>query len=97
MSDAVKIALIGLVCPLATLFFNRLFSLRDQKANNGKESLETLKKKHEADIAGVNEELTIICYGVLASLKGLAEKGCDGPVHDAIDHLEKHLNRRAHE
>ena len=34
--------------------------------------------------------------GVLAALKGLAEQGCDGPVHDAIDTLEKHLNIQAH-
>ena len=97
MSDAVKIALIGLICPIVTLVLNRVFSLRDRKADKDKDALEALKKKHNEDIASVNAELTIICYGVLACLKGLAEQGVDGAVHDAIDHLEKHLNKRAHE
>lgn len=33
MSDGVKIALIGLICPLVTLVLNRVFSLRDRKAD----------------------------------------------------------------
>lgn len=45
----------------------------------------------------INEELCINTYGLLACLKGLAEKGCDGPVHDAIERIEKHLNVKAHE
>ena len=32
----------------------------------------------------------MICYGVLACLKGLKEKGCNGPVTDA-------LNKAAHD
>lgn len=46
--------------------------------------------------AEMQEELTVICYGLKACLQGLAEQGCDGPVHDALDRLDKHLNRRAH-
>ena len=46
--------------------------------------------------AEMQEELTIICYGLKACLSGLAEQGCDGPVHDALDRLDKHLNKRAH-
>ena len=56
-----------------------------------------LRKRHDEDMQAIKEEQTVLCYGVLACLKGLAEQGCDGPVHDAIDHLEKHLNKRAHE
>lgn len=96
MSDAVKIALIGLICPIVTLLLNRLFSLRDRKADKDKNALDALKKKHNEDMASVNAELTIICYGVLASLKGLAEQGCDGPVHEAIERIEEHLNAEAH-
>lgn len=73
----------------------RIHALEDL-AQTQKESLEGLQKKHEEDMASNNKELTIICYGVLASLKGLAEKGCDGPVHEAISLLEKHLNVQAH-
>lgn len=35
--------------------------------------------------------ITVICY-----LVGLVEQGCDGPVHDALDKLDKHLNKAAH-
>jgi len=41
-------------------------------------------------------ENTLQCYCLLACLKGLAEQGCDGPVHDAINKLEKYLNQKAH-
>ena len=51
----------------------------------------------EAENKELKEELTVICYGVLAALKGLKEKGCNGPVSDAISTLEKHLNKRAHQ
>ena len=66
-----------------------------------------LKTKHEKDIEtlrkDVNEELIqqraemqLIIYGVLASLKGLSEQGCNGPVTDAINKIEKYLNVKAH-
>lgn len=44
----------------------------------------------------VSKELTVVCYGVCATLKGLIELGCDGPCKDALSHLEKHLNETAH-
>ena len=30
-------------------------------------------------------------------LKGLKELGCNGPVTEAIDKMEKHLNKAAHD
>lgn len=54
------------------------------------------QKKQDDEIASTKEELQLLTYGVLACLKGLAEKGCDGPVTDAIQRIEKHLNREAH-
>lgn len=42
------------------------------------------------------EENTLQCYCLLAALRGLAEQGCNGPVHDGIDRLEKYLNKKAH-
>lgn len=54
------------------------------------------QRKQEDEIKAIKEEQTVLTYGVLACLKGLAEQGCDGPVHDAIDKLEKHLNFTAH-
>lgn len=47
-------------------------------------------------IKGIREEQTLLCYGIRACLQGLIEQGCDGPVHDALDKLDKHLNQKAH-
>lgn len=53
-------------------------------------------KKQQAEIASIKREQTLICYGVLACLKGLKEQGCNGPVTKALGKLEKHLNEGAH-
>nr|DAK92491.1 MAG TPA: hypothetical protein [Caudoviricetes sp.] len=50
----------------------------------------------DADIKLLKDEQTLLTYGVLACLKGLKEKGCNGPVTAAIDKIEKHLNIEAH-
>lgn len=57
-----------------------------------------VKKQNEQDqqIQDIKDEQRVLTYGVLACLKGLSEKGCDGPVTDAISTLEKHLNKQAH-
>lgn len=54
------------------------------------------QKKQDEEIESTKEELQLLTYGVLACLKGLKEQGCDGPVTDAIQRIEKHLNREAH-
>ena len=56
-----------------------------------------VNETHKKAIRDIKEEQTIIIYGNLACLKGLEEQGCDGPVHEAIEKLEKYLNRKAHE
>lgn len=48
-------------------------------------------------IRAIQTEQTLLCYGIKACLQGLAEQGCNGPVHDAPDKLEKHLNKQAHD
>ena len=50
----------------------------------------------DKDIQRTKEEQALLTYGVLACLKGLKEQGCDGPVEDAIDKIEKHINQAAH-
>jgi hypothetical protein len=57
-----------------------------------------VKKQNEQDqqIQDIKDEQRVLTYGVLACLKGLSEQGCDGPVTDAIQTLEKHLNKQAH-
>ena len=61
------------------------------------EELKALRDKHNADQKNINDEMTLLTYGVLACLKGLKEKGCNGPVTEAIAKIEKHLNQKAHE
>lgn len=54
-------------------------------------------KKQDEELKSIRREQTLICYGVLACLKGLKEQGCNGPVTAALDKLEKHLNEAAHD
>lgn len=57
-----------------------------------------LKQEHQdKQIAKQEQELCLLTYGVLACLKGLKEQGCNGPVTEAIDKIEKHVNKAAHE
>ena len=55
------------------------------------------QKEQDKIIQDIQSEQAILTYGVLACLKGLKEQGCDGPVTEAIQKIEKHLNERAHE
>lgn len=54
------------------------------------------QKRQDEELTAIRGELTVICYGLKACLQGLAEQGCDGPVHEALDRLDKHLNKAAH-
>lgn len=54
------------------------------------------QNKQGEEIKAIKSEQTLHTYGILACLKGLAEQGCDGPVHEAIDKIEKHINIQAH-
>ncbi len=52
--------------------------------------------KQDSDIKEIKSEQSILTFGVLACLKGLKEQGCDGPVTEAIQRIETHLNEQAH-
>ena len=54
------------------------------------------QKDQDEIIKNIQEEQTLLTYGVLACLKGLHEQGATGPVTEAIDKIEKHINKRAH-
>ena len=55
------------------------------------------RDKHQSKlIQDIQEEQTLLCYGIKACLQGLSEQGCNGPVHEALDKLDKHLNKKAH-
>ena len=80
--------------------------IADNKAQNEKEHKELkeyfekeiadVRERHNKDQDGIQGEQTLIVYGLLACLKGLAEQGCDGAVSEAIDKIEKHINKKAH-
>ena len=53
-------------------------------------------KRQSKLIKDIQSEQTLLCYGIRACLQGHVEQGCDGPVHDALDKLDKHLNKAAH-
>lgn len=70
--------------------------------------IEALKHQHEADVEKLenelaeeirknNAELQILTRGILACLKGLQEKGCNGPVTETAREIEEYLNTKAHE
>jgi F420-0:gamma-glutamyl ligase-like protein len=53
-------------------------------------------ERQDSAIKEIKDEQALLTYGVLACLKGLKEQGCDGPVTDAINAIEKHMNKQAH-
>lgn len=54
------------------------------------------QKKQDEELAAIRSELQIVCYGLRACLSGLREQGCNGRVTEALDALDKHLNKAAH-
>lgn len=54
------------------------------------------QKEQDEVIKSIQEEQSLLTYGVLACLKGLQEQGANGPVTEAIDEIEKHINKKAH-
>ncbi len=55
------------------------------------------QNQQDKEIERMKSEQCLLTYGVLACLKGLKEQGCNGPVTEAIDRIEKHINKQAHE
>lgn len=90
---------------IITLFVKVVRFIDRQKAQD--EELKKLREKHDREMAelkqaengkitAILDEQTLLTYGVLACLKGLKEQGCNGPVTEAINMIEKHLNVEAH-
>ena len=76
--------------------YNKAHDWVNAQNQQGKD-IADLQSKHDTDIAAIKAEQTILVYGILACLKGLKEQGCNGPVTEAINTIEKHLNLKAHE
>ena len=54
------------------------------------------QEKQDKDIKSIKEEQSVLVHGVLACLQGLREQGCNGPVTAAIEQIENHINKQAH-
>lgn len=87
-------AVVSAVTAIITLLVKFIRWVDHQKEQD--KALKALNDKHEADNKAIQEELTLLTYGILACLKGLKEQGCNGPVTKAIDKIEKHINNKAH-
>ena len=55
------------------------------------------QNRQDTEIEKLKSEQCLLTYGILACLKGLNEQGCNGPVTEAIDKIEKHINKQAHD
>ena len=87
-------SLAGALVALVT-YFSKIVRWVDRQKKQD-EDIKSLRKHHEEDMAIIKEENTLLVFGVLACLKGLREQGCNGPVTETIDKIEKYLNQKAH-
>lgn len=88
-------AVIAAVAAIVTVFAKGVRWVDRQKQQDS--DIKALRATHVADMDGIKQEQRLIVYGLLACLKGLKEQGCNGPVTEAINKIEKHLNQKAHE
>lgn len=86
--DANKIILAASLITALTVIFSALFSAYRWYLK---------QNQQDKEIEGMKAEQCLLTYGVLACLKGLKEQGCNGPVTEAIDKIEKHINKQAHD
>ena len=54
-------------------------------------------RRQNEELKAIRREQTLICYGLLACLQGLKDQGCNGPVTEAMNRMETHLNQAAHD
>ncbi len=55
------------------------------------------QNQQDKEIENMKAEQCLLTYGILACLKGLQEQGCNGPVTEAVNRIEKHINKQAHD
>lgn len=87
--------LVGIICGIVGMLFAAYKWYLKQNSLKGE--IDKLRHEHVEDIKRIEEEACLHTYGILACLKGLQEKGCNGPVTEAIEKYEKYLNKRAHD
>ena len=86
---------LGALTAIGALLFSIVRFVDRQNAQDAE--LAEIRRQHFSDTNKLKEEQSILVYGVLACLKGLKEQGCNGPVTEAIDTLEKYIHKKAHE
>lgn len=91
------IAVAGVIGALATIvgFGYKIFKWFEKQEEQTKQ-IEAIKQEEKEHRQELNNELCLLTYAVLACLKGLQEQGCNGPVSEAIQKVEKHINQKAH-
>lgn len=87
-------AVIGAIVALVG-YFSKVVRWFDKQKEQDKD-IKDIKQHHEDDMTSIRKEQKLVVYGVLACLKGLKEQGCNGPVTEAINKIEKYLNEEAH-
>ena len=77
-------------------YYNRALRWVDKQSAQDKK-ISTLESDSAQRFAELGKEQTLLTYGILACLKGVKEQGCNGPVTEAINKIDRHLNEKAHE
>ncbi len=88
-------AVVGALTALITLFVKIVRWIDHQKEQD--KDIEDIRQQMAQHNRETKEEQTLLTYGILACLKGLQQQDCNGPVTEAINRIEKHLNQKAHE
>lgn len=88
-------AVVAALVTMVTLLVKLVRWVDRQKGQDA--DIKALQEKHDKDIKALQHEQTLAIYGILAALKGLKEQGCNGPVTEAINKIEKYLNQKAHD
>ena len=73
--------------------YKRVDKLEDKEEDDKKE----IEDKHNKDIKGIQSELCMLNYGLLAALDALIQQGYNGEVKIAREKVSKHINQQAHD
>lgn len=88
-------AVLGAVIAICTAAYKVIKWIQKQSEQTA--DIEKLRKQQQSDTQDIKDEMCVVTYAVLACLRGLKEQGCNGPVTEAIDKVQRHINKRAHD
>lgn len=96
----VAIAGITAIIKFVQLIYDLIKKGTLDKINQNTEDIKELKNEVgylKSEVQDSKEERLILVNGILACLKGLKEKGCNGPVTEGINQIENYLMRKSHD